>query len=220
MASYLYIFLDEGGNFDFSHKGTRFFTLTCVSKTRPFQVCPGLDDLKYNLIESGIDVEFFHCSQDSWHIREKVFSIIESNINNIQIDTLIVEKRKTGPALRDIKRFYPEMLGYLLRYILKGAPLSTINEVIIITDSIPVNQRKRAIEKAIKTTLKTMLPQGVKYRIMHHASKSSFGLQIADYCNWAIFRKWEGEDPAAYSKILKRLNSEFDIFQLGRRFYY
>lgn len=220
MPSHLYIFLDEGGNFDFSRKGSQFFTLTCVSKTRPFQACPGLDDLKYNLIESGIDVEFFHCSQDSWPIREKVFSIIESNINNIQIDTLIVEKRKTGPALRDIKRFYPEMLGYLLRYILKGAPLSTINEVIIITDSIPVNKRKRAVEKAIKTTLKKMLPQGVKYRIMHHASKSSFGLQIADYCNWAIFRKWETGDTDSYNKISQGIKSEFDIFRRGIRYYY
>ena len=38
MNRYRYIFLDEGGNFDFSPKGTRFFTLTSVTKARPFQV--------------------------------------------------------------------------------------------------------------------------------------------------------------------------------------
>lgn len=32
----LYIFVDESGNFDFSEKGTRFLTLTCIITERPF----------------------------------------------------------------------------------------------------------------------------------------------------------------------------------------
>ncbi len=32
----LYLFLDEGGNFDFSPAGTRYLTLTAVTATRPF----------------------------------------------------------------------------------------------------------------------------------------------------------------------------------------
>lgn len=33
----LYIFLDEGGNFDFSTGGTKYFTITALSKERPFE---------------------------------------------------------------------------------------------------------------------------------------------------------------------------------------
>jgi len=33
---FLYIFLDEAGNLDFSHTGTRYFVLGGITKERPF----------------------------------------------------------------------------------------------------------------------------------------------------------------------------------------
>jgi hypothetical protein len=134
---------------------------------------------------------------------------------------VIVEKRKTGPALRVPEKFYPRILGSLLKYILnERGILDGVEEVIVITDNIPVKNKAKAIEKAIKVTLAEMLPSGIKYRILHHASKSSFGLQVADYCNWAIYRKWEGEDVRSYDLIRSRILSEFDIFRTGTRHYY
>jgi len=53
----IYIFLDEGGNFDFSDKGTKFFTLTSVLKRRPFNMYGQLTELRFDLIESGLDIE-------------------------------------------------------------------------------------------------------------------------------------------------------------------
>jgi len=76
-AEYLYIFLDEGGNFDFSPTGTKYFTLTCISKTRPFQIAPALDSLKYDLIETGLDIEYFHAAEDRQAVRDKVFAAIQ-----------------------------------------------------------------------------------------------------------------------------------------------
>lgn len=73
--------------------------------------------------------------------------------------------------------------------------------------------RAQAIDKAVKTALSAMLPEQVKYRVLHHASRSSFGLQVADYCNWAIYRKWEREDERSYELIRTRVRSEFDIFR-------
>ncbi len=49
-------------------------------------------------------------------------------------------------------------------------------------------------EKGVKTTLAAMLPVEVSYRVLHHASKSNMDLQIADYCAWAIYRKWAGPE--------------------------
>lgn len=115
---FLYIFLDEAGNLDFSPNGTQYFTLTGVSKERPFMAYKELAELKYNLIEQDKDIEYFHASEDTQDVRNHVFHIIQSFLKNIRIDSLIVEKRKTGPALRKEDRFYPEMLGYLLRYII------------------------------------------------------------------------------------------------------
>ncbi len=216
----LYIFLDEGGNFDFSAKGSDYFTFTSVVRKRPFLLNTVLDEYKYDLIEFGLNQEFFHCAEDNKRIRAKVFEHIQHHQDTLIIDNIIVDKRKTGPALREPKRFYPEMLGYLLRFVLARERSNHIDEVIIITDSIPVKNKKQAMEKAVKQTLANMLPAEMKYRVIHQSSKAHYGLQIADYCNWAILRKWQTQQTEFYDRIKPMIRSEFDIFRNGTTKYY
>lgn len=218
-----YIFLDEGGNFDFSKSGTRYFSITAVSMRRPFKLHTDLDTFKYDLIERRIrpriQLESFHCAEDNSHIKKRVFEMLSMQLEPNSVDAVIVEKPKTGPALQVPEKFYPRMLGYLLKFVLSR--LSTdVGEVVILTDSIPVQRKKRAIEKALKTNLKEMLPQDVPYSIMHHSSKAHYGLQIADYMNWAVFRKWEHSDPSTFEMVKDLVRSEFDIFRTGRTYYY
>jgi hypothetical protein len=217
---YLYVFLDEAGDFNFSVTGTKFFTFTTITKTRPFLWDTPLISLKYDLIEVGLDIEYFHAAEDRQAVRDKVFTIIGNNLGNLRIDSLAIEKRKTGPALQVLEKFYPRMIGYLLRYVLDPKNLKDFSEVIVITDSIPVSRKREAIEKAVKQTLSKMLPTGTKYRVLHHASKSCIGLQIADYCNWAIFRKLERQDLRSYELIRSGIRSEFDIFRPSMKYYY
>ncbi|WP_342076369.1 DUF3800 domain-containing protein [Yoonia sp. SS1-5] len=221
--STLYIFIDEGGNFDFSNTGSDFFTLTCVSMRRPFLLHTQLDTYKYDLIEHSIkpriEMEFFHCADDNMFVRKRVFELLAKELLANSVDTVVVEKRKTGPALQMAEKFYPRMLGYLLRFVLEKTP-EDISELVIITDTIPVNKKRRAVEKALKLVLAKMLPKATPYKIMHHASRSHYGLQIADYVNWAILRKWERKDSTAYDQIKHLVRSEFDIFRTGTRYYY
>jgi len=112
------------------------------------------------------------------------------------------------------------MIGYLIRYVLEPKNLRDYTEVIVITDSIPVSRKREAVEKAVKQILSRMLPAGTKYRVLHHASKSCVSLQVADYCSWAIFRKWERGDLRSYDLIRSGMRSEFDIFKFGSRYYY
>src|SRR5208283_5101463 len=116
-------------------------------------------------------------------------------------------------ALQKEELFYPEMIGYLLPYVIKGYDLSLFNKVIVFTDTIPVNRKRKAIEKAIKQTLAQKLPANVSYEIFHHESKSSYDLQNVDYCNWAVYRKWELQDDRSYQIIRSVMRSEFDIFR-------
>ena len=102
----LYLFLDEGGNLDFSLRGTRYITFTGVSKLRPFRIHPQLSDLKHDLLEHGLNIEYFHATEDKQAVRNQVFDII-SNLDHLRIDSIVVEKRKTGPSLRPHNRFYP-----------------------------------------------------------------------------------------------------------------
>ena len=217
---HVYIFLDEGGNFDFSATGTAWFTLTAVTKSRPFHSHADLTQLKYDLLEADKNIEYFHATEDKQAVRNKVFGIITKHLDNLKIDSVVVEKRKVGPALRPVDKFYPRMLGYLLRFVIQGISWQGISNVIVITDQLPVKKYRKAVEKATKITLSEMLPSAVKYRVLHHDSKSNFGLQIADYCNWAIYRKWDGDDKRSYTLIERAIRSEFEIFQWGRTYYY
>ena len=122
-------------------------------------------------------------------MRGKVFDIIGNHLNSLCIDYLVVEKAKTSPTLREDRRFYPEMLGHLLEFVLPKEFALDADEVIVITDIIPVNKRRRAIEKGIQLALTEKLAPGINYRILHHDSRSHYGLQVADYCCWAVHRK-------------------------------
>lgn len=44
--------------------------------------------------------------------------------------------------------------------------------------------------------------------------------QAADYCAWAIQRKWESGDSPSYDLIRPKLASEFDVFRVGGSIYY
>ena len=219
-SRFLYIFLDEAGDFNFSPNGSKFFTLASVTRERPFEDYNQFINLKYGLVEQGLDIEYFHASEDRQAVRDQVFNIIQRSLEGLRIDSVIVEKRKTGPALCEEMKFYPRMLGYLLRYVLEHHPLDQYSEVIVFTDRIPVKGKRNAVEKTVKTTLANMLPRTARYRLLHHDSKSNFQLQIADYCNWAIYRKWSRGDSRSYDLIRAALKSEFDIFRTGTRLYY
>ena len=219
MTLYTYIFLDEAGNLDFSTNGTPYFVLTSVSMRRPFPMYQKLDAYRHDCLEYGLEMEYFHCSEDNIHVRNSVFGLIAKNLQNMRIDCLVVEKRKTGPALQDVKRFYPEMLGYLLKFVVPQVD-DTSNDVIVITDTVPVNKKRQAIEKGVQLALAKMLPQGRKYHILHHSSRSHYGLQVADYCCWAVFRKWQRNDMDCYDLIKEGIQSEFDIFRNGTKHYY
>lgn len=219
----LYIFLDEGGNFDFSEGGSKYFTLTCVSMQRPFSLHTQMDTYKYDLIEfrkqPRIDLEAFHCADDNQYVKGRVFGLLAGGLPADCVDSIVVEKSKTGPLLQPPEKFYPRMLGYLLRFAMEKCP-SEIGELVVITDTIPVKRKLKAIEKALKTVSREMLPDRTPFRIMHHSSKAHYGLQIADYLNWAIFRKWEHGDDRHYKTVSCLIRSEFDIFRSGTRHYY
>ena len=219
-SRFLYPFLDEGGNLDFSKNGTKYFVLSSLAKERPFYAGKELIELKYDLVELGTNLEYFHAAEDRQAVRNAVFAIIAKYLEGVRVDSLIVEKRKTGPALQPVEYFYPRMLGYLLRYVLGKISLSDFQEVIVFTDRVPVNKHREAVEKAVKVTLAEALPAGTRFRVYHHDSKSNLDLQIADYCNWAIYRKWNSGDDRSYNVIGPVVRSEFEIFKTDSQFYY
>ena len=215
---FLYLFLDEAGNLDFSKDGTRYFVLSGVLKERPFHAYKELTELKYDLVERGLGLEYFHAAEDNQATRNQVFDIIEKNLADVVVDAIIVEKQKVDALLRAEEQFYPKVLGTLLREILRQHPMAEIREMIVFTDNVPVSRKRAAVEKGVKLTLAAMLPATVRYRVLHHASKSNMDLQIADYCTWAIYRKWNGNDARSFGRIQTAVRHEWDVLKTGTGF--
>jgi len=215
-----YIFLDEGGNLDFSPTGTKYFTLTCVSTERPFHWDGHLINYKYELLEAGIDIGRFHATEDKQNVRNRVFEIIGQSLETVRVDSVIVEKSKTYPEIQADQKFFPRMVGYLLRFVIKRLEWDSFAGAIVITDRLPIQRKKQAIEKAVKETLAEMLPQGIRYKIFHHDSQSCCGLQVADYFNWAIYRAWENQDRRSLVLVESAIKSQFDIFEKGDKHFY
>ncbi len=214
----LYIFIDEAGNFDFSPKGSKYYIIGALSKRRPFEACNELVQLKYDLIEAGAEIEYFHATEDKQKTRDGVFEIIRNNINGCKFIASIVSKNKTNPTLRPPEKFYATLLAFNIKQTLKNEDLSSVKEVIIFTDSIP--SKHQLLKKAIKPKLAEILaPFEVPYRIYHHASKSNLDLQIADYFTWAVQRKWERADDRSYQKIENAICLESDLFATEETYY-
>ena len=96
-------------------------------------------------------------------------------------------------------------------------------DFIIITDNLAVKKDKNKQIGAIKSGIKEYLRSNkinVRYDIFHHSSASSVNLQIVDYINWAIFRKYEKGDTRFYEKISKYILDEEDMTKDRDKRYY
>jgi hypothetical protein len=112
------------------------------------------------------------------------------------------------------------MFDRLMKYALPRAMTAETTQVVIVTDTIPVQRKRRAVEKAVKGGIKPYLPAAVEHRLLHHQSRSDLNLRVVDYVNWAVFRKWESGDFRSYSLIASAIQGEADLFARGDCEYY
>ena len=216
----LYLSLDEAGDFNFSPTGTKHFVLTCVTCQRPFRAHAALREIRYDFLEKGLDLEYFHASEDKQSVRDAVFEAIAACIGDYSVYSVIMRKNMTNPVLRDPARLYPRAFEWLVRYALRRCVQPPIQRLIIVTDRLPMKKKRRAVEKPIRTMVASHLPSDVSYALHHHESRSDLNLQIADYLNWAIYRKLEHHDGRSYNLIRDAIRGEGDLFAHGDQRYY
>lgn len=214
----LYTFIDESGNFDFSPSGTRYFVLTGFSTFDPHSLATGFYRLRHDLLSRGHEVEYFHATEDRQAVRDAVFRELSQHM--FEIDAVIIEKAKTHPGLRPIERFYPRISSILLNYILQRHLWRGIDEFVIYTASVATKGKREAFTKGIKRGIVSTAGKGRRYHVLHHHAMSHVYLQAADYCGWAIYRKWEAGDRRSYELVQPWIKSEFDVFHEGTTRYY
>lgn len=219
----LYLAIDESGNFDFSPNGTKVLVLTCVALHRPFAAHATLQSIRYDLLEAGIDIEYFHAAEDRQVVRDRVFAAIVDEISSFTVYSVIIRKNRANPSIRAPEVLYPRVFDWLTKYAVpRCVRASNTGHVVICTDRIPVQSKRRIVEKAVKTRIVPGLPSGARYDLYHHDSKADLNLQIADYFSWAIYRKWNNNDRRSYDLIKSAIapGGEGDLFKAGDVEYY
>ncbi len=214
----LHIHLDESGDLYFTPKGKKFYIFAAAWTFDPSQLANQLINLRVALLKDGHDLPKFHATTDKQVNRNAVTSLLAAQ-NRWHWVAIVIEKSKVHPSIREPHQFYPQFLAMPLKFILKGR-LRDASKVIIYTDTIPVHHCE-AVKKAIKSSCRAALPQSIPFHCYHHPSASNKWLQVADYCAWAVARKWESGDPRTYDVLKHHLAvPELEVFHSGMTHYY
>lgn len=223
----LFIFLDESGNLDFSHSGTKFWSLTACCTFNPVPGREALLDLLYTLADSGEGQECFHATTDKQEVRDRVFAIIRDLKDDLEIHTVVAEKRKAHPSLyrkwavrkgkkvlvKDESKFYNLIGRTLLQYIFKNPKYAHAERIVVVLSYIFDKSKHSAIEGTLKTYLKQKT--NIPFVIYFHQNKADLNCQLADYCGWAITIKWERKEERSFKLVAHKVKSEFPIFIAG-----
>ena len=216
----LHVHVDESGNLDFTHRGSRYYAFAVAWTYDPAPVARALTDLRFGLLKAGHDIPAFHAVSDRQVNRNAVVSTITQH-ESWSFASLLVEKNKVNPAIREPLKFYPKFASMILRFVFRGRILPNTSSVVIFTDRIPIQQRHRAVEVALKRSCRADLPTGMRFDIYHHPKESNKWIQVADYCCWSVFRKWENGNDLAYRQLQPRLVArELDALARGTTRYY
>lgn len=215
-----YCFADEAGNFDFRPTTTgasRYFILTTVSM-ESCSVGHALVDLRRELAMEGADVSSpFHASDDKQAVRDRVFETIGRH--PFRIDATLLEKAKAQPQLRDNEARFYKMAWYLHLKHLAPRTWAQDDDVLVVAAHLNTKRSRSAFAEAVNdVVLQTVRSR--RYRSVFWKSDSDPCLWVADYCSWAIQRKWERGDSRSYDLISNRVTSEFDIWRIGTTRYY
>jgi Protein of unknown function (DUF3800) len=216
----LHVFADESGNFDFSVKkgASRYFILTTVTVSDGHTLAADLRRLRYELAWAGNDVEAFHAMEDRLEVKRLVFERILRH--ELRIDATILEKRKAKPLLRsEDSTFYRYAWFYHLKHLLPRIGADSV-ETLVVAASVGTRSRRASFRDALRVVADQLGSPRQALRTAHWQAASDPCLQVADYCSWAIQRKWEQGDGRAFSLVEPLVASEFDLFARGDTCYY
>lgn len=213
-----YIFADEAGCFTFENKpGASKYFILCTVTMPDCAVGAALLSLRRELAWNDMPLgEYFHCCNDKQIVRDAVFS--EINKFDFSVQATVLEKRKTQPKLRVTKeRFYQHAWLYHFRH---GIPprIPPGHDLLVTAASLGTRKEKLSFTNAIADVMTQT--SRAKWKADFTPAASDPCLQVADYCAWAIQRKWESNDDRSFNLIKSRLTYQYDLFAKGTTYHY
>lgn len=104
--------------------------------------------------------------------------------------------------LKDAGKLYGKVFEWITSEALCRETTSETSRVVVVTDDIPKEAKKKQVIKPLKKLLKDFSQRtGIPAHLEHFPSESDFNLQIADYLCWAFMRKAAHDQDWPYSKV-------------------
>jgi len=215
-----YLFADEAGDFEFARKQnvSRYFIVCSVT-------CDGCE-LGHELLNLRRELawekhehlgDYFHASEEKQEIRNYVFELIQQA--DIRIDATIMEKSKAQPKTRiSDARFY--QYGWFFHFKNIAREILKPDDELLLTAASIGTKKARATFTATVNDVVQQVARSNKWATCFCPASVDPCLQVADYCTWAIQRKWERQDLRSYDLIKSKIVREYDLWGSGKTHYY
>lgn len=214
MATYRYVFSDEAGCFTFKKvKGASKYFYLCTIATEDCTLANDLLKVRRDLALAGdSDRDKLHATTDSVGTRAIVFDLLKKH--DFRVDATLLEKSKAYPYTRpDEATFYRYAWYYHFNHV--GPKLLEGADKLLITAAALGQKRTRAAFKLAVNNVLQQTTDREKWECCFMESSKDPLLWAADYCAWAIQRKWESNDASAHSLIASKIKTEFDLWKGG-----
>jgi hypothetical protein len=214
-----FVFADEAGCFTFSrgHNISTYFIICTVTMSE-LSVGATLAELRRELVWEKLPVgDYFHATSDAQAVRDRVYAAIVRH--DFKVQATICEKAKANPDLTTNKaRFYKYPWYYTFKHGI--APfIKEGDDVLLTAASIGTKKEKLVFTKELEDVLAQTVKVG-RWAIDFRPSQCDPCQQVADYCAWAIQRKWERGDARSYDQIKHLITREYDLWSRGTTLYY
>lgn len=206
-----FIFADESGCMSFTRAPnvSKYFMI-CTVDFAELHHEVAFRRLRHDLLRQGQRVhDHFHATVDQQKVRDAVFqSIAEMDFT---IQATIIEKARVDPSYWDDRpRFYRLPWYYHLKHAV-AAHVAPTDRIVVTPASLGTRKERRAFESAIGPAFHECLPSD-NFLVDFRPSLADSGLQIADYCAWALHRKWERGDERSYKLIREKITYEYEMW--------
>lgn len=205
------LFADEAGCFGFKGKpdSSRYFIL-CTLMTRSCAIEADLLELRRELTWHKEPVrDFFHATEDHPRVRAAVFGVLMRH--DVAVQATIMEKSKAQPHTRQSAHLFYQ---YAWRNHLERAAMTCLapdSELLLVTATIGVDRQREIYGISVSHVCRETIGN-TRWIATARPSQTEPCLQLADYCTWAIQRKWEMGDSSYYNLIRHRITYENDVW--------
>lgn len=204
---------------DFSRKqgASRFFIITTVTLA-DWSIGNELLELKRELYWQGCEVrDYFHATEDKQGVRDRVFELIGRH--HLTIDATLFEKSKVKPRIAGREAYFYKLAWFLHLKHLVPDLVPADRDVFLIAASFGTKAKKASAHIALRDVI-SQVASSRTHAVAFWRAATDPCLQIADYCAWAIQRKWERNDRRSHVLIKEKIRTEYDIFGAGNTHYY